>query len=45
MAELVVMLVAPLGHGIHELMIDILSIDDEVVVNVEDEVPWVGEGL
>ena len=45
MSKLIVVLVLPLGHGIHELVIDILSIDDEVVVNVEDEVPWVSESL
>ena len=43
--ELVVVLVLPLGHGVHELVVNILSVDDKVVVNVEDEVPWVGEGL
>merc|ERR1712026_339987 len=43
MSKLIVVLVFPLCHGIHELVIDILSIDDEVVVNVEDEVPWVSE--
>ena len=45
MSKLIVVLVLPLGHGIHELVIDILSIDDEVMVNVEDEVPWVSESL
>ena len=45
MSKLIVVLVFPLCHGIHELVIDILSIDDEVVVNVENEVPWVSESL
>ena len=45
MSKLIVVLVFPLCHGIHELVIDILSIDDEVVVNMEDEVPWVSESL
>ena len=45
MSKLIVVLVFPLCHGIHELVIDILSIDDEVVVDVEDEVPWVSESL
>ena len=45
MSKLIVVLVFPLCHGIHELVIDILSIDNEVVVNVEDEVPWVSESL
>jgi len=44
-SELVVVLVLPLCHGVHELVVNILSVDDEVVVNVEDEVPWVSEGL
>ena len=45
MSKLIVVLVFPLCHGIHELVIDILSIDDEVMVNMEDEVPWVSESL
>ena len=45
MAEFVVVLVSPLCHGIHELMVHILSIHDEVMVDVEDEIPWVGESL
>ena len=45
MPEFVVVLVSPLCHGIHEFMVHILSIDDEVMVDVEDEIPWVGEGL
>jgi hypothetical protein len=43
--ELIEVLVVPLCHGIHDLVVDILSIDDEVVLNVEDEVPRVSEGL
>ena len=43
--ELIVVLVLPLGHGVHDFVVNILSVDDEVVVNVEDEVPWVGESL
>ena len=43
--ELIEVLVVPLCHGIHDLMVDILSIDDEVVLNMEDEVPRVCEGL
>ena len=44
-SKLVVVLVFPLSHGVHHLVVDILSIHDEVMVNVEDEVPWVGESL
>ena len=43
--EFVVVLVSPLCHSIHEFVVHILSIDDEVMVDVEDEIPWVGESL
>ena len=43
--ELIEVLVVPLCHGIHDFMVDVLSIDDEVVLNMEDEVPRVCEGL
>ena len=43
--EFVVVLVLPLGHGVHELVIHVLAVDDQVVVNMEDEVPGIGEGL
>ena len=39
------MLVLPLGHRIHEFVVHILTVDNQVVVNMEDEVPGVGEGL
>ena len=45
MTEFVVVLVLPLSHSIHKLVVNILSINDEIVLNVEDEVPWVGERL
>lgn len=45
MTELIIVLVLPLGHGVHKLMVNILSVDNQVVVNMEDEVPWVSEGL
>ena len=44
-SKLIVVLVVPLCEGIHELMIDILAVDNEIVVHMEDEVPWVGEGF
>ena len=44
-SELIVVLIFPLSHGIHELMVHILSIDDEVMIDVEDEIPWVSESL
>ena len=44
-SEFVVVLILPLCHGIHELMVNVLTIDDQVVVHMEDEVPWVGKGL
>ena len=45
MSELVVMLVAPLCHGIHKLVVDVLSVHDKVMIYMENEVPWVREGL
>ena len=44
-AELVEVLVVPLGLSISELMVDILAVDDKIVLDVEDEVPRVGESL
>ena len=44
-SELVVVLILPLCHGIHEFVVHILSIDNEVMVDVEDEIPWVSESL
>ena len=43
--ELVVVLVFPLCHGVHELVVDVLAVDDQVVVDVEDEIPGVSESL
>ena len=43
--ELVEMLVLPLGLSIHDFVVDILAVHDEVVLDVEDEVPRVSEGL
>jgi hypothetical protein len=42
---LIEVLVVPLSLGIHDLVVDVLTVDDEVVLNMEDEVPGVGEGL
>ena len=38
-------LVLPLSLSIHDLVVDILAVNDQVVLNVEDEVPRVGESL
>ena len=43
--ELVEVLVLPLGLGVHDLVVHILAVHDKVVLNVEDEVPRVGESL
>ena len=43
--ELIEVLVVPLSLSISKLVVDILAINDEVVLNVEDEVPGVGESL
>ena len=45
MTELIVMLVLPLCHCIHEFMVHILSIYNQVMIDVEDEIPRIGEGL
>ena len=42
---LVEVLVLPLGLSIHDLVMDVLSIDNQVVLNMENEVPWVSECL
>ena len=38
-------LVLPLGLSVHDFVMDILAVHDEVVIDVEDEVPRVSEGL
>ena len=43
--ELVEVLVVPLSLSISDLVVNILTVDNKVVLNVEDEVPGVGEGL
>ena len=45
MAELIEVLVIPLSLSIHEFMVNILAVDDKIVLNVEDEVPGIGESL
>ena len=44
-AELVEVLVVPLGLSISKLVVDILAVDNKIVLDVEDEVPRVGESL
>ena len=43
--ELIEVLVLPLGLSIHDLVVDVLSVHDKIVLNVEDEVPRVSECL
>ena len=43
--ELIEVLVLPLSLSIHNLVMDVLSIDDEIMLNMEDEVPRVCESL
>ena len=45
MTELVEVLVFPLGGGVHDFMMDVLTIYDQIVLDVEDEVPRIGEGF
>lgn len=44
-AILIEVLVLPLGLSVHDLVVDVLAIDDQIVLDVEDEVPWVSKGL
>ena len=43
--ELIEVLVLPLGLSIHDFVVHILSIDNKIVLNMEDEVPRVSESL
>ena len=45
MTELIEVLVLPLSLSIHNLVMDILTIDNKVVLNVENEVPRISESL
>ena len=42
---LIEVLVLPLGLSVHDLVMDVLTVNDQVMLNMEDEVPWVSEGL
>ena len=42
---LVEVLVLPLGLSVHDLVVDVLAVHDQVVLDVEDEVPGIGECL
>ena len=44
-SEFIVMLIFPLGHSIHKFVVHVLSINNKVVINMEDKVPWVSECL
>ena len=43
--KLIEVLVLPLSLSIHDLVVHILAVNDQIVLNVEDEVPRVGESL
>ena len=43
--KLVEVLVVPLSLSVSDLVVDILTVDNQVVLNVEDEVPGVSEGF
>ena len=45
MTEFVVVLVLPLSDCIHKFVVDVLAIDNQIVVHMVDEVPWICEGL
>ena len=42
---LVEVLILPLGLSVHNFMVDVLAVHDQVVLDVIDEVPRIGEGL
>ena len=42
---LVEVLILPLGLSVHNFMVDVLAVHDQVVLDVVDEVPRIGEGL
>ena len=43
--EFIEVLVLPLSLSIHDFVVDILAVNDEIVLDMEDEVPRVGESL
>ena len=44
-SELVEVLVIPLSLSVHDLVMDVLAIDNKIMLNMEDEVPRVSECL
>ena len=44
-SELIEVLVLPLSLSIHDFVVDILAVNDEIVLDMENEVPRVGESL
>ena len=44
-SEFIIMLVLPLCHSIHKFVVYILSIYNKIMINMENEIPWVSEGL
>ena len=44
-SEFIIMLVLPLGHSIHKFVVYILSIYNKIMINMENEIPWVCEGF
>lgn len=45
MTELIVVLILPLCHSVHEFVVHILSIYNQVMVDMEYEVPRICEGF
>jgi len=45
MTVFIEVLILPLSLSVHDLVVDVLSVDNQVVLDMEDEVPWVSESL
>ena len=45
MAKFIEVLVLPLSFSIHDLVVYILTIDNQIMLDMENEVPRVGESL
>ena len=45
MAKFIEVLVLPLSLSIHDLVVNILTIDNQIMLDMENEVPRVGESL
>ena len=45
MSKFIEVLILPLSLSIHDLMVHILAIDDQIMLNMVNEVPRVREGL